>query len=239
MIATYENWRRQSISAFSTFQDGWNGIKGVGSGIESISNALEGNGNAWQTVTGVVDGFISIMEGINAIVSIVNLLTGATTAHTGAQFADAGAASAAFTAQTMETGAQEAAAVAAIPAIAANKALTTSYMELAASMIMAAHASIPFAGVPIATGYIAEAVATVLGVQAMPFAEGGVISGPTMALVGEYAGAVNNPEVIAPLDKLRSLIEPNEGFNGKVEFEIAGRKLVGVIEKEYNHRKRS
>lgn len=239
MIATYENWRRQSISAFSTFQDGWNGIKGVGSGIESISTALEGNGNAWQTVTGVVDGFISIMEGINAIVSIVNLLTGATTAHTGAQFADAGAASAAFTAQTMETGAQEAAAVAAIPAIAANKALTTSYMELAAAMIMAAHASIPFAGVPIATGYIAEAVATVLGVQAMPFAEGGVISGPTMALVGEYAGAVNNPEVIAPLDKLRSLIEPNEGFNGKVEFEIAGRKLVGVMEKEYNHRKRS
>lgn len=239
MIATYEQWRKQSISAFGTFKDGWNGIKGIGSGIESISNALEGNGNAWQTVTGLVDGFISIMEGINAIVSIVNLLTGATTAHAGAQFADAGAATSAFTAQNMAAGAQEAAALAAIPTIAANKALTTSYMELAASMIMAAHASIPFAGVPIAAGYIADAVATVLGVQAMPFAEGGVVSGPTMALIGEYAGASNNPEVVAPLDKLRDMIEPQGAFAGKVRFEIEGRKLVGIIEKEYNHTKRS
>ena len=238
MIATYENWRKQSISAFSTFQDGWNGIKGIGSGIESISNALEGNGNAWQTVTGLVDGFISIMEGINAIVSIVNLLTGATTAHAGAQFADAGAATSAFTAQTMEAGAQEAAALAAIPTIAANKALTTSYMELAASMIMAAHASIPFAGVPIATGYVAEAVAKVLSIQAVPFAEGGVVSGPTMALIGEYAGASNNPEVVAPLDKLRDMIEPSVS-RVEVVGKISGRDIVLVQEKEYKHRKRS
>ena len=238
MIATYEQWRKQSISAFGTFKDGWNGIKGIGSGIESISNALEGNGNAWQTVTGLVDGFISIMEGINAIVSIVNLLTGATTAHAGAQFADAGAATSAFTAQNMEAGAQEAAALAAIPTIAANKALTTSYMELAASMIMAAHASIPFAGVPIATGYIAEAAATVLGIQAMPFAKGGVVFGPTMALIGEYAGASNNPEVVAPLNKLSDMIEPSVS-RVEVVGKISGRDIVLVQEKEYKHRKRS
>ena len=241
MIATYEQWRKQSISAFGTFKDGWNGIKGIGSGIESISNALEGNGNAWQTVTGLVDGFISIMEGINAIVSIVNLLTGATTAHAGAQFADAGAATSAFTAQNMAAGAQEAAALAAIPTIAANKALTTSYMELAASMIMAAHASIPFAGVPIATGYIADAVATVLGIQAMPFAEGGVVSGPTMALIGEYAGATNNPEVVAPLNRLRQLIQPAGpgGMSGDVRFRIDGRALTGILERETNLSRRS
>ena len=238
MIATYEQWRKQSISAFDTFKDGWNGIKGIGSGIESISNALEGNGNAWQTVTGLVDGFISIMEGINAIVSIVNLLTGATTAHAGAQFTDAGAATSAFTAQNMAAGAQEAAALAAIPTIAANKALTTSYMELAASMIMAAHAYIPFAGVPIATEYIADAVATVLGIQAVPFAEGGVVSGPTMAFIGEYAGATNNPEVVAPLNKLRDMIEPSVS-RVEVVGKISGRDIVLVQEKEYKHRKRS
>lgn len=38
------------------------------------------------------------------------------------------------------------------------------------------------------------------------FADGGIVSGPTMALVGEYAGASGNPEVIAPLDKLQKLI---------------------------------
>lgn len=68
--------------------------------------------------------------------------------------------------------------------------------------------------------------------QATAFAEGGIVSGPTYALVGEYAGARNNPEVIAPLNKLRSLIEPQRGFEaGQVRFEIEGRTLVGILEK--------
>ena len=68
--------------------------------------------------------------------------------------------------------------------------------------------------------------------QATAFAEGGIVSGPTYALVGEYAGARNNPEVIAPLDKLRSLIEPRGGMEaGRVRFEIEGRTLVGILEK--------
>ena len=68
--------------------------------------------------------------------------------------------------------------------------------------------------------------------QATAFAEGGIVSGPTYALVGEYAGARNNPEVIAPLNKLRSLIEPQRGFEaGQVRFEIEGRTLVGRLEK--------
>lgn len=64
------------------------------------------------------------------------------------------------------------------------------------------------------------------------FAQGGIVSGPTMALVGEYAGASNNPEVIAPLDKLRSMLHPQGGVGGTVRFEIEGRKLVGVIGNE-------
>jgi len=239
MIAVYEQWRKQSISAFGAFKDGWNGIKGIGSGIESISNALEGNGSAWQTVTGIIDGFISIMEGINAIVSIIQMLTAATSVHTGTQIADAAAATGSVTAQTAEAAAQEAAALAAIPAIAANKALTASYMELASAMYFAAHAYIPFAGYGIAMGFVASAVAAVQAIGLMPFAEGGVVSGPTMALIGEYAGATNNPEVVAPLDKLRDMIEPQGEIFGKVRFELEGRKLVGVIEREYNHKKRS
>jgi len=38
------------------------------------------------------------------------------------------------------------------------------------------------------------------------FADGGIVSGPTLGLIGEYPGAASNPEVIAPLDKLKSLI---------------------------------
>ena len=239
MIATYEQWRKQSISAFGTFKDGWNGIKGIGSGIESITNALEGNGNAWQTITAFVDGFISIVEGINTVIGIIDLLTVATTAHTVAKGAESAATVTATTAQGVEAATQEAAAAAAIPVITANKAATASYMELASAMFFAAHAAIPFVGFGIASGFITAAAAMVQAIGLMPFADGAVVSGPTMALIGEYAGASNNPEVVAPLDKLRDMIEPQGAFAGKVRFEIEGRKLVGIIEKEYNHTKRS
>lgn len=38
------------------------------------------------------------------------------------------------------------------------------------------------------------------------FANGGIISGPTVGLMGEYPGARSNPEVVAPLDKLKGLL---------------------------------
>lgn len=229
MISTYEQWRKSSISSFDTVKSGWDGIKGIGDSINSITDALDGNGNAWQKVTAIVDGFIQLYESISAIVGIIDMLTTASTAHAAAKTGEAAATTATATAQGVETAAQTAAAVAMIPVIVANKLATASYMELASAMYFAAHASIPFAGFGIAAGFVSAATAMVEAVGAMPFANGGVVSGPTLALVGEYAGASNNPEVIAPLDKLRSMIQPQGGIGGNVRFEIEGRKLVGVI----------
>lgn len=70
------------------------------------------------------------------------------------------------------------------------------------------------------------------------FAEGGIVSGPTLGLMGEYPGARSNPEVIAPLDKLKAMINPNPAFFGQVEFEIKGDKLVGVLD-THNRRVKS
>lgn len=229
MISTYEQWRKSSISSFDTVKSGWDGIKGIGDSINSITDALDGNGNAWQKVTAIVDGFIQLYESISAIVGIIDMLTTASTAHAAAKTGEAAATTATATAQGVETAAQTAAAAAMIPVIVANKLATASYMELASAMYFAAHASIPFAGFGIAAGFVSAATAMVEAVGVMPFANGGVVSGPTLALVGEYAGASNNPEVIAPLDKLRSMIQPQGGIGGNVRFEIEGRKLVGVI----------
>jgi hypothetical protein len=63
-------------------------------------------------------------------------------------------------------------------------------------------------------------------------AEGGVVYSSSFVNVGEYAGASTNPEIIAPLNKLKSLIKPSENnqqISGNVTFEIDGRKLVGVL----------
>ena len=103
----------------------------------------------------------------------------------------------------------------------------------------ASGAALPF---PANIAAIASIIATVSGVFAsLPkFANGGIISGPTVGLMGEYAGASNNPEVVAPLDKLRGMLQPANNFSGGVvKFKIDGRTLVGVLEKENKVKQRS
>lgn len=56
------------------------------------------------------------------------------------------------------------------------------------------------------------------------FANGGIISGPTMGLMGEYPGAQSNPEVVAPLDKLKDMIGGNDGGGG--QFVLRGQDLL-------------
>ena len=45
--------------------------------------------------------------------------------------------------------------------------------------------------------------------EADEFADGGIVYGKTNAIVGEYQGAENNPEVIAPLSDLQGMIDKN------------------------------
>jgi hypothetical protein len=65
-----------------------------------------------------------------------------------------------------------------------------------------------------------------------PFANGGIVSGPTPALVGEYTGARTNPEVIAPLSKLQNMM------GGNVTFTISGDNLVGTLNRANKTRAR-
>ena len=71
----------------------------------------------------------------------------------------------------------------------------------------------------------AGAMALIGLIPSVAFADGGIAYGPTMGLVGEYPGARTNPEVIAPLSKLKEMI--GGGVN-RVE-------VVGVIRGEDIH----
>lgn len=55
-------------------------------------------------------------------------------------------------------------------------------------------------------------------------AMGGIAFGNTLANVGEYPGARSNPEVIAPLDKLRDLLPSQE-----IDYKRLGRELAQSI----------
>ncbi len=72
------------------------------------------------------------------------------------------------------------------------------------------------------------------------FAKGGIVSAPTLGLMGEYPGARSNPEVIAPLDKLKSMIGNRGAQQVQVggSFEIKGQDLIVALERANSTRNR-
>ena len=229
-----EEAEKASVKAGDALRSTWGGLKNVGSGVEGITDAIEGNGNAWQKLSGIVDGFFSIVDGIKGVIAIIQMLTGITQAHTVAKTAEAAAV-------TAEAGAEVAAGtqkIATNSAVAAsNLALATTNTLAAGSGAASAVSSIPLVGPALAVAAIAAVIGAILAIP--KFAKGGLAYGPTLGLFGEYAGAANNPEVVAPLDKLRGMLQPAGDMGGRVRFTIEGRTLVGILEKETDLRRRS
>lgn len=78
----------------------------------------------------------------------------------------------------------------------------------------------PWGWIAFAATGLAQLTAIVASVKNLPkFADGGIAYGPTVGLFGEYAGASTNPEVVAPLDRLKSLITPASEGGGRIYCE--------------------
>lgn len=92
----------------------------------------------------------------------------------------------------------------------------------------------PFGWIAFAAAGLAQLTAMVSAVKELPaFANGGIVSGPTVGLIGEYAGASSNPEVIAPLDKLRGMLSPaGQPVIIGGTLRASGRDLVCVLANE-------
>lgn len=89
---------------------------------------------------------------------------------------------------------------------------------------------------------IAGAVAAVSGAfgSVPAFADGGIVSGTTLGVMGEYTGAKQNPEVIAPLNKLEAMIGGKQAQQVNVggEFKIQGQDLVVALQRAERNRSR-
>lgn len=123
-----------------------------------------------------------------------------------------------------------------ISMIVAQKQKSATDAEGTVIGAMNSTASIPVVGPILAIASMAAMIAAIASIP--KFAAGGVVSGPTMALVGEYPGAANNPEVIAPLNKLRAYLEP-AGFVGEIAVHISGNDLYGVMKKNQRLKQRT
>ena len=100
-----------------------------------------------------------------------------------------------------------------ITALAIKKALTLAQAPLA-----------------IAAGIALVAIGTAIknGIATPKLAEGGLAFGPTLATVGDNRGARVDPEVIAPLSKLKSMMG-DMGIGGSLETRISGNDLIILL----------
>lgn len=233
LISSYKSYEAVLRRSNATFADGWSDIKGIGGSVQSLTEALEGNGDAWTKVSAIIDAAVSVFQSLQGLVEIVKALTAASTAHAAAKQAEG----AAVTAEAAQEAAAGAAVVATNTAVTATEhAKTTAQVADAASGAMAAHSGIPFVGIALGAAAVAAIVALMASLP--KFAAGGLAYGPTLGLFGEYSGASSNPEVVAPLDRLKSLIGDAGYAGGDVRFRIEGRTLVGILEKESRYRSR-
>lgn len=88
----------------------------------------------------------------------------------------------------------------------------------------------------IAVGVAAVAAGQVfmnLAKKPIKLAQGGLAYGPTMAVVGDNPGAANDPEVVAPLSKLRDYMGRQRlELTGEIEWELRGDVLRAVLDRE-------
>ena len=94
------------------------------------------------------------------------------------------------------------------------------------------------AGTIAGTAAVVSAASQLKGIA---FANGGIVSGPTLGLIGEYAGARSNPEVVAPLDRLRSMIGPSQVSlpPGSIVGKVQGNDILLVASHSSNLKKKS
>lgn len=104
---------------------------------------------------------------------------------------------------------------------------------------------LPFPAGIIAAGVVSGAAAALFNgltnkIVPPKLAKGGIAYGETMATVGEYAGARVNPEVIAPLNTLQSILQTSGSGPSEVTVRgmVAGRDLLLVQERAEIARKR-
>ena len=115
----------------------------------------------------------------------------------------------------------------------ANALINIGKMLISYGTLLSIAFAAPDPLVAIAAGVAAVALGTAIknmankqAVSPTAFANGGIVSGPTMGLVGEYPGAQNNPEVIAPLDKLKDMLGGGSG-----QFVLRGQDLVLAMQR--------
>ena len=218
------------LEQVNEYFSGFDAFNSLIDSFENMVNVMRDNTNAWEKFVSVIQVAETALQTYSAIQTVIKNLS-ILTEKSKLQEA------AAITAATAATGEKAAADTAAIPtttaATVALKAQEAAYMDTAAAALFAAHASIPFAGVGIASGMVAAMMAAMTAQHAASaalaaFKEGGIVGGsmyehPILAHKGEMILNEHQQQ------KLFDILDSGGSVNnmGNVQFVLKGSDLYG------------
>lgn len=226
--------------AVEHINDSFSHLDGLISATDSVvalTQAVNDNANAWEVfkatvsaVEGVLSGLQTVMEIINAVEEISNQIKWKKHA---AMVEEITATTAASAAETEKAATDTASVATTTAATVALKAQEAAYMDMAAAALFAAHASIPFAGVGIASGMVAQMMALMAAQHAASkslsaFKEGGIVGGS----YAEHPILAHKGEMILNERQQQKLFDFLDGGSavgqmGNVKFILKGADLYG------------
>jgi hypothetical protein len=232
-------------SLVNNFFGSFGQLSSIISSFKSLSNTMASSDTSGlekalaiiSTLGNTVQSIISIYEAFKAVQMAVNMLSGA---HAAIATQEAVANTTNAAAQTAAAGAAEAQATSSATTAVTNKIAAAAAEQLAAANIFLAHSYIPFAGVPIATGYVATMEGVLAGVKAASvvgkFAHGGVVQGASkfgdmnLARVNDGEMILNGTQVKTVFDAINS---GNLGGGGAISIQdafVRGDKMFLAID---------
>ena len=239
--------------SFQGFTDGlhtlYNVMSDLPDKLDECDNAFEGFFEIMEAGFSIVDSVVSFIESIQKMTEIIQMLTAAkttmnvvNTASAASHAEEAASLSAQATAQTTAAASEAASTPIMLTASQAAKQLAAAQLDLATSMIAAAHAEIPFAGPALAAAGIATVTAAVAAAHAafagmQTFAEGGIVQGSTTigdrVLVAANRGEmyINTKQQKALFDFINSTGEIGNTYEGPTTttFRIKGDTLYATL----------
>ena len=254
--ASFENLWGNTKGVAGGISSMTNALEGGRNAWETLAGVVDGAIQIFQGIAGVVDLIKAMTVTTQMSSAASQVKTAATTSETAAT-ATHTAATAADTAATItNTAAKGGQAIASATASGASMPFPYNLIAIAAGVaaVVAALASVSgaFANGGIVGGSSPSGDKLLARVNSgemilngaqqsrlfnfingvTPFADGGIVYGPTLSIMGEYAGARSNPEVIAPLNKLKSIIGADSNGGGRLEARLRGRDLVLALANE-------
>lgn len=233
-----------------------NALEGGRNAWETLTGVVDGAIQIFQSIAGIVDIVKALTGATQASAAASGVKASATATETAATTTHTAATAADTAATITNTAAKSGEAIASATASGASMPFPYNIVAIAAGVaaVVAALASISgaFANGGIVGGSSPSGDKLLARVNSgemilngaqqsrlfnfingvTPFADGGIVYGPTLSIMGEYAGARSNPEVIAPLNKLKSIIGDGGNGGGRLEARLRGRDIVLAMANE-------